>query len=179
MHHPRQDSTYHDLCYTSGGALAGTWNSSIGTPWRIDPKSHRTMSKRSASILVMFLFCYCSLMNYFVLKKTQYYILSHSTAINRAGRSSIYVSIHGAVGRRIEASCWTNWAVWCDNGHGNRKRRWKSILTQSVNYLSYFPFSINEQLGGRIEGGRSCPASHPARAVPLDYIPPLPTLKFS
>ena len=32
-----QDSTYHDLCYTSRGALAGTRNSSMGPPWRIDP----------------------------------------------------------------------------------------------------------------------------------------------
>ena len=28
----RQDSTYHSLCYTSRGALAGTRNSSIGPP---------------------------------------------------------------------------------------------------------------------------------------------------
>ena len=28
----RQDSTYHSLCYTSGGALAGTRNSSMGPP---------------------------------------------------------------------------------------------------------------------------------------------------
>ena len=28
----RQDSTYHGLCYTSGGALAGTRNSSMGPP---------------------------------------------------------------------------------------------------------------------------------------------------
>ena len=28
----RQDSTYHGLCYTSVGALAGTRNSSMGTP---------------------------------------------------------------------------------------------------------------------------------------------------
>ena len=27
----RQDSTYHSLCYTSGGALAGTRNSSMGS----------------------------------------------------------------------------------------------------------------------------------------------------
>ena len=33
----RQDSTYHGLCYTSHGALAGTRNSSMGPPWRIDP----------------------------------------------------------------------------------------------------------------------------------------------
>ena len=33
----RQDNTYHDLCYTSHGALAETRNSSMGPPWRIDP----------------------------------------------------------------------------------------------------------------------------------------------
>ena len=43
----RQDSTYHSLCYTSRGALAGTRNSSMGPPWRIDPTTHCTMSERS------------------------------------------------------------------------------------------------------------------------------------
>ena len=44
----RQDSTYHGLCYTSRGALAGTRNSSMGPPpWRIDSTTHRTMSERS------------------------------------------------------------------------------------------------------------------------------------
>ena len=43
----RQDSTYHGLCYTSRGALAGTKNSSMGPPWRIDPTTHRTMSECS------------------------------------------------------------------------------------------------------------------------------------
>ena len=43
----RQDSTYHGLCYTSRGALAGTRNSSMGPLWRIDPTTHRTMSERS------------------------------------------------------------------------------------------------------------------------------------
>ena len=28
----RQDNTYHSLCYTSRGALAGTRNSSMGSP---------------------------------------------------------------------------------------------------------------------------------------------------
>ena len=36
----RQDSTYHSLCYTSCGALAGTRNSSMGPPFRIDPTIH-------------------------------------------------------------------------------------------------------------------------------------------
>ena len=48
----RQDNTYHGLCYTSRGALAGTRNSSMGPPqWRIDPTTHRTMSERSTSEL--------------------------------------------------------------------------------------------------------------------------------
>ena len=40
----RQDSTYHKLCYTTRGALAGTRNSSMGTPWMINPTTHHTMS---------------------------------------------------------------------------------------------------------------------------------------
>ena len=42
----RQDSTYHGLCYTSHGALAGTRNSSLGPPhegsirWPIAPSTN-------------------------------------------------------------------------------------------------------------------------------------------
>ena len=43
----RQDNTYHSLCYTSRGALAGTRNSSMGPLWRIDPMTHRTMTEHS------------------------------------------------------------------------------------------------------------------------------------
>ena len=43
----RQDNTYHSLCYISRGALAGTRNSSMGPPLRIDPTTHRIMSERS------------------------------------------------------------------------------------------------------------------------------------
>ena len=43
----REDNTYHGLCYTSRGSLAGTRNSLIGSPQRIDPTTHRTMSERS------------------------------------------------------------------------------------------------------------------------------------
>ena len=42
----RQDSTYHGLWCTSRGALAGTRNSSMGPPWRIDLTIHRTMSEQ-------------------------------------------------------------------------------------------------------------------------------------
>ena len=42
----RQDSTYHDLCYTSRRALAGTRNSSMG-PFHEGSTTHRTMSERS------------------------------------------------------------------------------------------------------------------------------------
>ena len=37
----------HLAPYTSQGALAGTRNSSMGQPWRIDPTTHRTMSEHS------------------------------------------------------------------------------------------------------------------------------------
>ena len=40
----RQDSTYHGLCYTSRAALAGSRNSPMGRPWRIDLTTHCTMS---------------------------------------------------------------------------------------------------------------------------------------
>ena len=43
----RQDSTYNGLYYTSRGTLAGTRNSSMGPPWRINWTTHRTMSERS------------------------------------------------------------------------------------------------------------------------------------
>ena len=35
-----QDNTYHVLCYTSHGALAGTRHRSMGPPWGIDPSQH-------------------------------------------------------------------------------------------------------------------------------------------
>ena len=44
---PHQDNTYHGLCYTSHGALAGTRNSSMGPPRRIVPMTHCIMSEHS------------------------------------------------------------------------------------------------------------------------------------
>ena len=43
----RQYSTYHNLCYTSRGSLAGIRNISMGPPWRINPMTYCTMSERS------------------------------------------------------------------------------------------------------------------------------------
>ena len=43
----RQDNTYHGLCYTSRGAMAGTRYSSLGPSWRIDPATRRTLNERS------------------------------------------------------------------------------------------------------------------------------------
>ena len=55
VHNPRQDSTYHVVCYTSRGTLAGTRNSSMSPPWGIYPNTHththRTMSGRSITEL--------------------------------------------------------------------------------------------------------------------------------
>ena len=39
-----QNSTHHSICYTSRGALAGTRNISMGSSWRINPMTHRTMN---------------------------------------------------------------------------------------------------------------------------------------
>ena len=49
----RQDNTYHSLCYTSCGALAGTRNSSMGPTHEgsIRRPTARTMSERSTSEL--------------------------------------------------------------------------------------------------------------------------------
>ena len=49
MHHHThtQDNTYHDICYTSHGALAGTRNCLMGPQWGIDPMTYRIMSKSS------------------------------------------------------------------------------------------------------------------------------------
>ena len=48
---PRQDSTYHGLCYTSRGALAGTRNSSMIHSRRIDPTTHFTLRRRHCTDL--------------------------------------------------------------------------------------------------------------------------------
>ena len=58
----RCDNTYHGLCYSSCGALAGMRNSSIGPPWRIDPRTHCTMSEHfyyGATSHSCFLFSSC------------------------------------------------------------------------------------------------------------------------
>ena len=58
----REDNTYHSLCYTSRGALAGTRNSSMGPPhegnfFRGNVNSYRL--ERSVSLHAMFT-CSCS-----------------------------------------------------------------------------------------------------------------------
>ena len=47
----KQDNTYHDLCYTSHGTLAGTRNSSMGPSWGIDPMTHHTMTQYERTLL--------------------------------------------------------------------------------------------------------------------------------
>ena len=43
----RQDNTYHSLCYTSCGTMAGMRNSSMVPPWRNDQTTHCTISECS------------------------------------------------------------------------------------------------------------------------------------
>ena len=56
----RQDSTYHGLCYTSCGALAGTRNSSMGPPvfetdtraFDTEPLFSRLYANHDASVII-------------------------------------------------------------------------------------------------------------------------------
>ena len=85
----RQDNTYHGLCYTSSGALAGTRNGSVGPPCMIDLTTHHTMSERS----------------YHGATSHSYCVRRH---ICRAGCSSVdSVPAFEAVGRQIDPSQWT------------------------------------------------------------------------
>ena len=43
----RKETRCCHIGYSCRGAVAGTRNSSMGPPWRIDPLTHRTMSERS------------------------------------------------------------------------------------------------------------------------------------
>ena len=43
----RQDNTYHGLCYTSRGALAGTRNSSMGEKWRDVMQGYHEITRMS------------------------------------------------------------------------------------------------------------------------------------
>ena len=52
----RQDSTYHGLCYTSRGALAGTRNSSMGPP-PSDSEFRRSLSEWFVPIWTLYVWC--------------------------------------------------------------------------------------------------------------------------
>ena len=50
----RQDNTYHGLCYTSRGALAGTRNSSMGELTMKPPASRNVTSRHKKRFLLSF-----------------------------------------------------------------------------------------------------------------------------
>ena len=74
MHHPRQDSTYHSLCYTNHGTLVGVRISSMSPPWGINPTTHHIMIGHSTIELHLSLntYIYWS-WEYFYLKKIQWH----------------------------------------------------------------------------------------------------------
>ena len=49
----RQDNTYHSLCYTSRGALAGTRNSSMGPPHGLRQIETHTHTHTHSKVLIM------------------------------------------------------------------------------------------------------------------------------
>ena len=50
---PRQDNTYHGLCYTSRGALAGTRNSSMGPACSVVPPVYKTVQENILSRIIL------------------------------------------------------------------------------------------------------------------------------
>ena len=53
LHQPRQDNTYHGLCYTSCRALAGMRNNTMNPPRGIHPMTLYTMSRCSTISLLV------------------------------------------------------------------------------------------------------------------------------
>ena len=51
--HPGQDNTYHILCYTSCGALAGSRSNSMSPAWGIKPTTYHSLSKCYTSELCL------------------------------------------------------------------------------------------------------------------------------
>ena len=121
----RQDSTYHGLCYTSRGALAGMRNSSMGNS-SDDPLLHeRTLLPWS----------YISLLYLTMHSNTFYLVISHQTYDATMGYSFrlaagflLYSSSHRQ-DNTYHCLCYTS----CGALAGNRNRN-RNIL------LSYFSF---------------------------------------
>ena len=99
----REDNTYHGLCYTSRGALAGTRNSSMGSPGRIDPTTHRTTSERSYATSRSLLL----IGNGRPQRGTSAFLPSSSPLRSSPlsdGSSVVREFAHGVMGRRIDPS---------------------------------------------------------------------------
>ena len=141
----RQDNTYHGLCYTSRGALAGTRNSSMG-PWRIDPTTHRTMSERSTSelrpALLFIISDSCShrpvgqepsscvfdqrsnpVSEELAFLKMKLFLIPRLALIKMCWVhhliwvrwSPMVVFTHGVMGHQIDPSWWTHWVISCSS----------------------------------------------------------------
>ena len=84
----RQDSTYHSLCYTSRGALAGTRNSSMGPPH--EGSIHRTMSEHSTSELCPAPICVH--VKFFIIRVNTSWITHHKHSVKRS--QVVWVQLH-------------------------------------------------------------------------------------
>ena len=76
----RQDSTYHDLCYTSRGSLAGTRNSSMGPPhegsiwWPIAPWANALTTELHLATMLLIMYCvHCSVIHLLFLFTNEFY----------------------------------------------------------------------------------------------------------
>ena len=94
----RQDSTYHGLCYTSRGALAGTKNELKQMPLSIIKTTYITICLPINSLIV-------------ISKDWIITILGIWTNLIARCSSVVIGFTHGAMSRRIDPSWWTHWDI--------------------------------------------------------------------
>ena len=110
---PQKDSTYHGLCYTSRGALAGTRNSSMGPPHEGSTMTtHRTLLPHYMLLLFRIVFVFGFLFLLFVCL----FVCFGFFLIGARCSSMVIVFTHGAMGHRSFMSYFSFQPIhqdWC------------------------------------------------------------------
>ena len=109
MHLPTYRITHTKvLCYTCRGALAGTRNSTMGPPWRIDSTNHRTMCEQAPLLSKS---CITQEEESNVLWPHGNIHIAICFCIGARCSSVVRAFAHGAMCRRVDPPWWTHWAI--------------------------------------------------------------------